>query len=290
LAESGVRFALRHRWTGWACDGSLTFTGSSGEAVAVHPEATILALGGASWPRLGSDGSWVGLLDSRGVAIAPLKPANCGFTAGWSDHFRDRFQGVPLKRIALAFGDHAARGEAVVTRDGIEGGTVYGLSALLREAILEEGSALVRVDLRPDLSTQALRERLAAPRGRQSTSTFLRKAAGLSPVAVALLREGAGGPPPADPDALSGLIKAVPVRLTGLCPLDRAISTAGGVSLDAVDESLMLRAVPGVFVAGEMLDWEAPTGGYLLQATFATGIAAANGTLAYLARVPPMPH
>jgi uncharacterized flavoprotein (TIGR03862 family) len=290
LDGRGVRFALRHRWQGWSEDGALAFAGPSGEPVRVSPDVTILALGGASWPRLGSDGGWIEPLAARGVGVVPLKPANGGFTVSWSEVFRSRFEGEPLKRIALAFDGLNVRGEAVVTHDGIEGGAVYALSAPLREAVLRQGCALLFVDLRPDLTVEALAERLAAPRARQSTSTFLRKAAALSPPAIALVREGAGGALPSEPAALAGLIKAVPVRLTGLCPLARAISTAGGVSLDAVDEGLMLRAVPGVFVAGEMLDWEAPTGGYLLQATFATGRAAALGALAWLGSRPPVPH
>jgi uncharacterized flavoprotein (TIGR03862 family) len=280
----GVRFALRHRWQGWDHEGRLIFTDAAGDPVQAKPDATILALGGASWPRLGSDGSWADLLAQRGIAISPLRPANMGFVCPWSEIMRSRFAGEPLKRIALTFADATVKGEAIVTQDGIEGGAVYALSARLRDTIEQDGSALLHVDLRPDLAHEALLRKLDTPRKGQSASTFLRKAAGLSPVGIALLRE-ASPALPTEPEALARLIKAVPLRLTGTKSLDRAISTAGGVPFSELDAHLMLRGMPGVFVAGEMLDWEAPTGGYLLQATFATGIAAARGVLASL-RIP----
>jgi uncharacterized flavoprotein (TIGR03862 family) len=281
LEELGVRVALRHRWQGFDEDGALAFTDAAGESVRAKPDATILALGGGSWPRLGSDGTWVGLLTHRGIVVSPLRPANMGFTLHWSDIMRSRFEGEPLKRIALTFEGTSAKGEAIVTADGIEGGAVYALSAKLRDAITEKGSALLHIDLRPDLSQDALAKRLSTPRKGQSASTFLRKAAGLSPVGIALLRE-ASATLPAEPEALAHLIKALPLKLTGTKSLERAISSAGGVPFTELDEHLMLRRLPGVFVAGEMLDWEAPTGGYLLQASFATGIAAARGVLAAL--------
>ncbi len=281
LEESGVRFALRHRWQGWDEEGRLVLTDATGQPVKVKPAATILALGGASWPRLGSDGSWVEILSRHGIAISPLRPANMGFTCPWSEIMRSRFAGEPLKRIALTFDDTTVKGEAVVTADGIEGGAVYALSARLRDAIEQDGSALLRIDLRPDLSLESLQRKLDTPRKGQSASTFLRKSAGLSPVGIALLRE-ASPALPAEPEALARLIKAVPLTLTGTKSLDRAISSAGGVPFSELDRHLMLRRMPGVFVAGEMLDWEAPTGGYLLQATFATGLAAAKGVLARL--------
>ncbi len=282
LESLSVRFAPRHRWEGWSEDGALRFTRGDGEAVLVTPDATVLALGGASWPRLGSDGAWAETLTGRGVAVAPLRAANVGFTVPWSEVMRSRFAGEPLKRIALAFEGTSVRGEAMITAAGIEGGAVYALSAAIRDAILRDGQATIQVDLRPDLSVEALARRLAAPRSGQSASTFLRKAAALPPVAIALLREAHGTELPREPEALAGAIKAVPLTLDGIKPIARAISTAGGVSLEGVDEHLMLRDHPGVFVAGEMLDWEAPTGGYLLQATFATGVAAAKGALAWL--------
>ncbi|WP_262297982.1 NAD(P)/FAD-dependent oxidoreductase [Microvirga sesbaniae] len=278
LESLGVRFALRHRWQGWDEDGRLVFTEAAGQAVRIRPAATILALGGASWPRLGSDGTWAEFLTLHGVTISALRPANMGFLLAWSDLMRGRFAGAPLKRIALTFEGTSVKGEAVVTADGIEGGAVYALSARLRDAIERTGQATLHLDLRPDLTEDALAKRLEAPRRGQSTSTFLRKAAGLGPVGIALLRE-ASPSLPTEHRALARLIQAVPLTLTGTKPLDRAISTAGGIPFDEVDEHLMLRRMPDVFVAGEMLDWEAPTGGYLLQATFATGIAAARGAL-----------
>ena len=276
----GVRFALRHRWQGWDENGALVFTDQAGETVRDRPDAAILALGGASWPRLGSDGAWTAPFAERGIPVAPLRPTNMGFIVPWSEFMR-RFAGEPLKRISLSFGGATVRGEAVVTAQGIEGGAVYALSARLREAIARDGKAILHLDLRPDLSAEALARKLTAPRKGQSASTFLRKTAGLTPMGIALLREGAPALPQ-EPEKLAALIKAAPLTLTGPKPLDRAISTAGGVPFAELDEHLMLRRLPGVFVAGEMLDWEAPTGGYLLQATFATGIAAARGVLARL--------
>ncbi|WP_230529938.1 BaiN/RdsA family NAD(P)/FAD-dependent oxidoreductase [Microvirga roseola] len=281
LEELGTRFALRQSWQGWDAEGNLVLTGPMGEPLTAKPDATILALGGASWPRLGSDGGWTALLESRGIALSPLRSANMGFLVPWSEVIRSRFEGKPLKRIALTFEGETVRGEAVVTGDGIEGGAVYALSSRLREAIARQGSATLRIDLRPDLSTENLAQRLAAPRKGQSASTFLRKAAGLNPLGIALLRE-ASPALPSEAQRLAALIKAVPLALSGAKSLGRAISTAGGVPFAEVDAHLMLRRMPGVFVAGEMLDWEAPTGGYLLQATFATGVAAAKGVLARL--------
>jgi uncharacterized flavoprotein (TIGR03862 family) len=248
----------------------------------------VLALGGASWPRLGSDGGWVEVLTNAGIALAPLQPANCGFVANWSNLFRERFEGQPLKRIGLSFGGQSVRGEALITRQGLEGGGIYALAAPLREAIAVAGEAMLHIALHPDLTATELQRRLDAPRHKQSLSTFLRKTVNLSPPAIGLLHEAIVSTPGrfAEMDApdLAALINAVPVRLIGTAPLDRAISTAGGVSFDAIDDAFMLRRRPGVFVAGEMLDWEAPTGGYLLQASFATAVAAARGALTWLAR------
>jgi uncharacterized flavoprotein (TIGR03862 family) len=285
LDAAGVQFVFRHRWTGWDEEGRLLLRTPDGEA-AIEARATVLALGGASWPRLGSDGAWAETLAAKGVTISPLRPANSGLTVGWSDIFRDRFEGQPLKGIALSFGSHAVRGEAIVTRTGIEGGAVYALSAELREAVLRDGQATLHVALRPDLEIDGLKARLSAPKAKQSLSNFLRKAVHLSPVAIGLLQESAkasglslGSMPPAD---LARLINAVPIRVTGVAPITRAISTAGGIAFGEIDENLMLRRLPGVFAAGEMLDWEAPTGGYLLQASFATGAAAGRGVLQWL--------
>jgi hypothetical protein len=246
----------------------------------------VLALGGASWPRLGSDGVWVETLGAKGVTISPLRPANCAFTVAWSDIFRDRFEGHPLKGVALSFGAHTVRGEAMITRTGIEGGAVYALSADLREAIVEKGRATLHVALRPDLEMSDLIARLSAPRGKQSFSNWLRKAAHLSPVGIGLLLEAAIASGVSlsslSPASLAGLINAIPIRLDGIAPIARAISTAGGISFSELDAGFMIRRLPGTFAAGEMLDWEAPTGGYLLQASFATGAAAGRGALKYL--------
>ncbi|MBR1195879.1 TIGR03862 family flavoprotein [Bradyrhizobium sp. AUGA SZCCT0240] len=287
LDSQGVQFALRHRWTGWSEDGRLQFQTPDGPRD-IEASATVLALGGASWPRLGSDGVWAETLAAKGVNISPLRPANSGFTVAWSDIFRDRFEGQPLKGVALTFGTHSVRGEAIVTRTGIEGGAIYALSAELREAILGAGQATLHVALRPDLAIEELTARLSAPKGKQSQSNFLRKAAHLSPVAIGLLQEAAktSGVSLASlsPLDLARLINAVPVELNGVAPIARAISTAGGIAFDELDADFMIRRLPGVFAAGEMLDWEAPTGGYLLQASFATGAAAGRGVLKWLNR------
>jgi uncharacterized flavoprotein (TIGR03862 family) len=279
----------RHRWTGWDGD-ALTFETPQGRA-AVTADVTVLALGGASWPHLGSDGGWAATMAEAGIAVTPLRPANCGFAVGWSELFRERFQGHPLKRIALSFAGQRVRGEAVVTATGIEGGAVYTLSAPLRDAIAAEGDAVLHIDLRPDLAIDALTQRLAMPRGKQSMSSYLRKAAALAPAAIGLMHETAlaAATPLAAmaPNQLAELMKAIPVRLTGVADLARAISTACGIAFSEIDENFMLKRKPGVFVAGEMLDWEAPTGGYLLQGAFATGVAAARGALATLDRARP---
>jgi uncharacterized flavoprotein (TIGR03862 family) len=285
LDAMGVQFGLRHRWTGWDEDGRLLFQTPEGACV-VDARATVLALGGASWPRLGSTGAWAETLGSKGVRISRLRPANCGFTVAWSDIFRDRFEGHPLKGVALSFGGHAVRGEAMITRTGIEGGAIYALSADLREAIIASGQATLCVALRPDLEMNDLMARLSAPHGKQSFSNWLRKAAHLSPVGIGLLQEAAMASGVAlsslSPESLAGLVNAAPVELNGIAPIARAISTAGGIAFGELDADFMIRRLPGVFAAGEMLDWEAPTGGYLLQASFATGAAAGRGALKYL--------
>ena len=292
LDALGVEFRPRHHWIGWDAAGSLVFLGPDGQ-IKVGVDATVLALGGAGWPRLGSDGGWVNVMTAAGIQVTPLRPANCGFVADWSDVFRNRFEGQPLKRIELSFGDCAVRGEAIITSSGLEGGAIYALSASLREAIASAGEATVRVDLRPDISADALEKCLSAPRGKQSFSTFLRKTLALAPAAIGLLHEATltwpERPSTMAPTTLAGLIKAVPVRLTGVAPLARAISTAGGIAFEEIDERFMLRRRPGVFIAGEMLDWDAPTGGYLMQASFATGAAAGHGALEWLGLSPPQP-
>ncbi|WP_298364237.1 TIGR03862 family flavoprotein [uncultured Bradyrhizobium sp.] len=285
LDAAGVAFTFRHRWIGWDESGGLLFATPDGPRV-VNADASVLALGGASWPRLGSDGTWTVTVAAKGIAVAPIRPANSGFAVAWSDVFRDRFEGQPLKGIALTIGPHTVRGEAVVTRAGIEGGAIYALSAELREAVLGIGQATLTIALRPDLDAAALTTRLSGTRGKQSFANFLRKAAQLSPVGIGLMQETAiaSGRPLASfsPAELAQLINAIPVQLTGVAPIDRAISSAGGIRFDELDEHFMLRRLPGVFAAGEMLDWEAPTGGYLLQASFATGAAAGKGALNWL--------
>ena len=282
LADMGVEFRTRRRWRGWDDEGRLVFE-APGKEEAVAADATVLALGGASWPRLGSAGDWKERLVDKGVAVSPLVPSNCGFLVDWSGAFRNRFEGQPLKRVALSIDGTCIRGEALITAGGIEGGAVYALSARLREAIATAGTVEIAIDLRPDVSLADLAARLAKQRGKQSLATFLRKAANLSPVEIGLLHEAAHASLSSlSPMALAALVKSVPLRLTGIAPIETAISTAGGVAWDAVDANLMLHRLPGVFVAGEMLDWEAPTGGYLLQACLATGARAARGALQWL--------
>jgi len=285
VAELGVRIERRQLWTGWTEDGGLRFTGVDGGTSEVAADVAVLALGGASWPRLGSDGGWVDLLADRGVAVTPLRPANVGVRVAWTDVFADRFAGSPLKNVGLTVRGHIGRpvrGDAMVTRTGIEGGPVYAIGAAIRDALDTGEGCVVEVDLRPDRTVEHLTERLQRRRPKDSDSNWLRRSIALEPVAIGLLRESHGGPLRADAAATAELVKAVPVVVTGTMPIERAISTAGGIAWSEVDESLMLRRMPGTFVAGEMLDWEAPTGGYLLQASFSTGVVAAQGALAWL--------
>ncbi len=276
LADQGVELRTRAEWLGWDADGALMFR----DLPPQRPDGVILALGGASWPRLGATGGWRAILEAKGVAVTPFRPANCGFTVDWSETFRTRFAGTPLKTLALSFQGQTVRGEAVITGYGLEGGGIYALSAPLRDAIARDGRAVLELDLRPDTSQAQLAARLARPHRGQSLSNVLRKSAGLTPAAANLIREAnAGALPPQNPEDLAHAIKHIPVVLTGTTGLDRAISSAGGIAWTELDPHLMLKALPGVFVAGEMLDWEAPTGGYLLQACFATGVAAARGVL-----------
>jgi uncharacterized flavoprotein (TIGR03862 family) len=281
LRGYGVQFHLHHEWRGWDDSGALLFRRPDGADIRQHADATILALGGASWPKLGSDGRWAAILAREGVELSPLVPSNCGFTVGWSDMFRTRFAGQPLKNIALSFGGRTIHGECTITAYGIEGSAIYALSAPLRDAIAPSGPADIFVDLRPDATMAHLREKLARARKGESISNVLRKA-GLSPLEINLLREGHGAKPSRDTNALAERMKTLPLTLFAPQPITRAISTGGGVTWSAVDDHLMLRRRPGTFVAGEMLDWEAPTGGYLLQACFATGATAAHGVLRHL--------
>lgn len=278
LQQQGVTIHYGQRWAGWQGN-SLLFIDQTGEETSVNADAVLLALGGASWPRLGSDGGWQRILSERGIALSPLRPANCGFVIPWSPIFREKYAGQPLKTITLTSLGQSFQGEAVITRQGMEGGVIYAASALLREQIEKNGKALVTIDLRPDVTVEQLRQRLRQGRGRDSLSNQLRKGAGLSPVATGLVQEVLYQKKGADPVQI---IKAVPLVLAATAGLERAISSAGGICLSDVTAEMMLKKMPGVFVAGEMLDWEAPTGGYLLQATFSTAVQAASGIQAFL--------
>ena len=270
LQSGGATLHTRHRWTGWDSQGALTFETPQGN-VSVDADASVLALGGASWSRLGSDGKWTAILAQRGVSMEPFQPSNCGFLVDWSARLLASHEGAPLKGVGLLSGGRRSRGDVVLTKDGIESGAVYPLSATLRREIAETGGALLCVDLLPDMTETALAERLHAGKPKESLSNRLRKAARLDAVKIALLNEVMRGAPPSDPVALAALIKALPLRLTGTAPLDAAISTAGGISWSALDASLMLKALPGIYCAGEMVAWDAPTGGYLLTACLAMG-------------------
>ena len=277
LDRLGVQLRSRHRLIALT-PGGARFATPKGEET-IEADAVVLALGGASWPRLGADGRWVEVLRAAGIGVSPLRPSNSGFLVDWSEHFRERFAGQPLTSVKWSVRGADSRAEAVITRTGVEGGAIYALSSALRDAVEGEGSAELTLDLKPDATLEHLVQRLVRPAG-ASLSTFLRKAANLAPVAIGLLRET--GPIPEAPDALAERIKALPLRISGIAPIARAISSAGGVEWADVDEHFMLRALPGVFVAGEMIDWEAPTGGYLLQGAFATGAAAGRGAAEWL--------
>ena len=286
LRAAGVNFHMRHRWHAWDGDGALRFATPQGERAA-RADAAVLALGGGSWARLGSTGAWVPLLAARGVRIAPLRPANCGFDVGWSAHFRARHAGQPVKPVVLAHtgpdgAESRQQGEFMVTAAGVEGGLIYALSARLRDQIEAEGAALLHLDLAPGRDLARLVQELSQGRGSSSMANHLRRRAGIEGVKAGLLRELLPAADFADPARLAAAIKALPLRLIAPRPLDEAISSAGGVVLEDLDEQLMIRALPGVFCAGEMLDWEAPTGGYLLSACFASGRAAGAGAAAWL--------
>jgi uncharacterized flavoprotein (TIGR03862 family) len=294
LRLAGVHFHMRQRWQGWNDDGALRFATPVGEQT-VTPDAVVLALGGGSWPRLGSDGAWVELLVKQGVSVAPLRPSNCGFDVGrtvagpeeggWSEHFRSRFVGQPLKPVALAFAEagFARQGEFVVTASGIEGSLVYAVSGLIRDAIAAHGEATVHLDLLPGREAENVRREVTQPRGPRSLSTHLKSRLGIAGVKAALLHEVLPAETLHDGKRLAEALKALPLRLARARPLAEAISSAGGVRFEALDEGLMLRAKPGVFCSGEMLDWEAPTGGYLLTACFASGRAAGEAAARWCA-------
>jgi hypothetical protein len=282
LRGQGVQFHVRHRWLGWA-DGRLRFATPEGE-IEVEADAVVLALGGGSWAKLGSDGAWVPLLAGRGIPVAPLKPANCGFDVAWSSHFAERYAGEPIKAVVASVGAHRQQGEFNITATGIEGGLVYAMSAPLRDTLEQTGQAALTLDLAPSRSLARLVEELSRPRGRDSLANHLRRRVGIEGVKAALLREFCPPETLAMAAALAAAIKALPLPVVATRPLDEAISTAGGVAFEALDDALMLTAMPGVFCAGEMLDWEAPTGGYLLTACLASGRAAGLGVRQWLDR------
>ncbi|UDI92215.1 TIGR03862 family flavoprotein [Pseudomonas sp. IAC-BECa141] len=283
LRDSGVVIHTRHRWLGWDENGALRIDSPEGEKT-LTPDATLLALGGGSWSRLGSDGAWMLALEQRGVGLAPLQPSNCGFEVqAWSELMVSKFAGAPLKNIAIGLNDDVPRlGECVITATGIEGSLIYALSAPIREAINVHGAATVHIDLLPGRPVDKLQAALSKPRGSRSMAKHLHSQVGIDGVKAALLRELTDAATFADPALLARAIKALPLMLVKTRPLDEAISSAGGVTFEAMDERLMLKALPGVFCAGEMLDWEAPTGGYLLTACFASGRAAGAGMLDWL--------
>jgi uncharacterized flavoprotein (TIGR03862 family) len=288
LKDQGVRFHVQHHWRGWNGNGQLVFDTPDGEH-RVGAAATVFALGGASWPQLGSDGSWVPALQARGVDVAPLVPSNCGFDIDWSEHFAQRHAGAPLKPVVAHWrdadgGEHALQGECVATATGIEGSLVYALSATLRDAIARDGTTTLWLDLVPGRDTERLRRDLARPRNGRSLSEHLRRHAGVDGVKAALLREVLPADALAEMDRVGAALKRLPLTLKAPRPVAEAISSGGGVRLEALDQGLMLESLPGVFCAGEMLDWEAPTGGYLLTACFASGLRAGRAAAGWLRR------
>ncbi len=283
LHQAGVDFHLKHKWIGWNAEQSLKFQTPEGEKT-LQADLVILALGGGSWARLGSDGAWVTWLSQAGVQIHPLKPANCGFDVAWSSHFRERFNGQPLKSVALSFNTFHRLGEFIVTEDGVQGSLVYAASSAIRDEIEASGKATIWLDLLPDRSCEWLVEKISKPRGSRSMSSHLEKTIGLKGVKMGLLREFVPKDDFANAARLAAFIKQLPIPLIAPRPLDEAISSAGGVLLNELDENLMLRNMPGVFCAGEMLDWEAPTGGYLLTACFASGRSAGQGILKWIGK------
>jgi uncharacterized flavoprotein (TIGR03862 family) len=290
LREAGVIFHVRHRWLGWNEAGALRLASPGGE-ITRQPAATLLALGGASWPQLGSDAAWLPWLMQRGVELAPFLPANCGFDTDWSEHFRERFAGEPLKNVVARCSGPDGKawqraGECLISATGIEGGLVYALSAPLRDALLAQGEATLELDLLPDFSAEKVAADVAHPRGARSLSSHLQSRLGLKGLKMGLLYECLSKEAMLDSQQLSAAIKALPLKLRATRPISEAISSAGGVKVEALDENLMLRPLPGVFCAGEMLDWEAPTGGYLLTACFASGYAAGRGVQRWLKTAP----
>lgn len=283
LNASGVTFHLRHKWTGFLPDSTLRFLTPEGE-VNVQADAVVLALGGGSWSRLGSDGAWVPWLEQAGAQVEALRPSNCGFDVAWSEHFREKYDGHPVKSVVLSFGEFRGQGEFIITKEGVEGGLIYTASAMMRDEIYANGKAVMLLDLKPDRTLEWLEEKLSRPRGKRSLASYLEKTLGIKGVKAGLLREFVSGEDFTNAERLAGLIKALPVPLAAPRPLDEAISSAGGVTFESLNGHLMLKSMPGVFCAGEMLDWEAPTGGYLLTACFSSGYAAGHGVLRWLDR------
>lgn len=281
LNEVDVEFRTGHRWTGWTKNGANQFETPDGSLLTDQADATIFALGGASWPRVGSDGGWAEPFRSAGIAVHDLEPANCGVLANWSSVLREKFAGQPIKNAVFSCGGTTARGDGIITESGIEGGPIYALGPAVRRELADSGTAILRVDLHPDLALSALIRRLSKRRAKASVTSWL-NSAGVSPVGVSLVRETTANKLPNDPSGLAELLKGLRITINAMAPIDRAISSAGGIALSEIDAGYMITRQPGVFVAGEMLDWEAPTGGYLLQACFSTGAAAANGVLTWL--------
>ena len=281
LDASGVTFHLRHKWTGFLADHSLRFETPDGE-VTVKPDATVLALGGGSWRRLGSDAAWVPWLRQAGVEVEAFRPSNCGFDVAWSPHFREKFDGYPIKSAILSFGTFRQQGEFIITKEGVEGSLIYAASALLRDEIEANGQAVISLDMTPDRSETWLAEKISKPRGSRSMASHLEKSAGIKGVKAGLLREFVSKEDFSNVELLAHAIKHLQIPLIATRPLDEAISSAGGVPCESLDEHLMLRALPGVFCAGEMLDWEAPTGGYLITACMASGLTAGTGVVDWL--------
>jgi uncharacterized flavoprotein (TIGR03862 family) len=281
LNEAGVNFHLKHKWIGWNEDKSLKFETPDG-IKSIKADAVVLALGGGSWPRLGSDGAWVNWLSQAGVKVEALKPSNCGFDVEWSPIFKEKFDGQPIKSVVLSFGEFRQQGEFIVTKEGVEGSLIYAASALMRDEIYANGNAVMSLDLAPDKTEEQLTEKLSKPRGSRSMASHLEKTVGMKGVKAGLLREFVPKDEFDKMERLAFYIKQLPVPLVAMRPLDEAISSAGGVTFESLDENLMIRNLPGIFCAGEMLDWEAPTGGYLLTACFASGRVAGFGVMKWL--------
>lgn len=286
LDETGVKFHLRHKWQGWNADGSLKFETPEGEKN-VQAEAVILALGGGSWSRLGSDGAWVPWLEQAGARVEALKPSNCGFEAAWSPHFREKFEGQAVKSVILSFGTFHQQGEFIVTKEGVQGSLIYAASAMIRDEIEVRGQVVIALDLLPDKTEAQALEKLSKPRGARTMASHLEKTLNIKGVKAGLLREFVSKEDFANMGRLAAALKHLEIPLIAPRPLEEAISSAGGVTFESLDENLMLRALPGIFCAGEMLDWEAPTGGYLLTACFASGRVAGLGVLKWMAGLEP---